>query len=483
MDAAGSNPVNLTNHESSDLGPAWSPDGEYIAFSSNRDGDSDIYVMDTDGGNLINLTNNSASDSGSAWSPNGQQMAFASDRSGNWEIYVLNLSGGSPINVSNHEEAEYNPAWSPDGTAIAFQSSRDSNAIDRIREIYMVDADGENLTRLTAHGHSANYPTWSPDGQWIAYSYGEEGQGEIRVANVDTQEYFTLGEAWSGGTTPAWMGSTTLSAGSVEIPTPDPTDLPQDTDEYETPMIRVPAGTYSIGGDPAQALELCQIFRDQCQIEWFYDEAPIHQVTLEAFFIDQTEVLNVDYARCVSAGVCAPPDQMGSATRTSYYDNPHFNIYPVIYVSWEDAAIYCEWRGARLPTEAEWEVAARGGLEGNPYPWGIEFPLCEAGVLWGASFDDGMSCGGADTQLMASFFPNALGIYDMAGNVLEWTADWYDVYPGGDPGISNEFGEIYRVARGGSWYTYGDALRVSIRFPASPTASFNHYGFRCAASP
>jgi len=484
MDANGDNPTNLTNHESMDIGPAWSPDGEHIVFSSRRDGNSDIYVIDIDGGNLINLTNHWAEDGTPAWSPDGGQIAFASNRNGNWEIYVMDVSGGSPINLTNNEADEFNPAWSPDGQVIAFQSERNSTIVNRIKEIYLMDAEGVNPVRLTRHGHSSDYPTWSPDGQWIAYSYAQEGQREIRVIDFSGNKAYTLGGKWGGGFGTAWLWSMTSEVATIVALTPAPTHLPGDyVDESETAMIRVLSGTYSIGGNPAEALEICKTFRENCEFEWFLDETPIHRVELDEYFIDQFEVTNADYERCVDAGACDPPDLISSATRDFYYGNTEYADYPVIYVSWEDAVNFCEWRGGRLPTEAEWETAARGGLEENPFPWGIEFPICESGTMWGAKFDDDMSCDDADTEAVGSFFPNYLNIYDMSGNVMEWTADWYDLYPGGDPSISNEFGEKYRVARGGSWYTYAYALRVSIRFGGIPTSSFDHYGFRCAASP
>ncbi len=250
-------------------------------------------------------------------------------------------------------------------------------------------------------------------------------------------------------------------------------------DDHGVPMMRIPAGPFIVGGDPTQAVEICRIFRDECSVSWFLDEEPAHLVELGDYLIDQFEVTNARYAECVDAGACDPPDLISSATRDSYYGNPEYDDYPVIYISWEDANTYCSWRGARLPTEAEWETAARGGLEGYAFPWGDEIPACDTTSLFGAHFN---LCDAKDTAQVGSYWPNFLMIYDMSGNVLEWTSDWYDVYPGGDPDISDEFGETYRVARGGSWSTYGDAMRVAIRFPALPTASFNHYGFRCARS-
>jgi formylglycine-generating enzyme required for sulfatase activity len=484
MDADGGRPTNLTQNEAMDMGPAWAPDGEHIAFSSNRTGNSDIYIMEADGANPVNLTNHWAEDSGPAWSPDGKQIAFASNRDGNWEIYTMEVGGGAALNRTQNEADDFNPAWSPDGQFIAFQSARDGNILDRIKEIYLMGSAGENPVRLTQDGHSADYPTWAPDGQWIIYSYGQEGQRELRAISISGDEKYTVGKAWGGGFLTGWWWPSTSETAVIVLPTPAPTKVAGGSNaEPETAMIRVRSGTYSIGGNPAEALEICRIFRDDCQIEWFLDEAPEHEVVLDEYFIDPYEATNADYARCVEAGACAPPDRTSSATRDAYYGNPRYADYPVIYVSWEDADRYCAWRGARLPTEAEWEAAARGGLAGNPFPWGIELPICESGTMWGAKFDDSMACDDTDTEAVGSFFPNFLGIYDMAGNVMEWTADWFDVYPGGDPGISNDFGEMYRVARGGSWYTFADALRVAIRFAAKPGASFNHYGFRCASSP
>jgi len=231
------------------------------------------------------------------------------------------------------------------------------------------------------------------------------------------------------------------------------------TDDFGVPMALVPAGTFEMGSDHGVD-----------------DEKPVHKIRLAAFYIDQYEVMNTRYGACVQAGVCNPPLYAYSATRGNYFDIAFYSGYPVIYVTWSDANTYCNWRGARLPTEAEWEKAARGGLEAQLFPWGNGSPSCLDKKQNGAQFD---ICGN-DTEVTGNFAPNGYEIYDMAGNVQEWTADWYDVYPGGDPGSSDNFGEEVRVVRGGSWQDNSYWLGVARRFDLAPDDSNDHVGFRCA---
>jgi Tol biopolymer transport system component len=147
MDADGSNQIRLTENEAEDYGPTWSPDGEKIAFATNRDGNYEIYVMDADGSDPENLTKNPATDGFFApyWSPDGEKIAFNSDRDGNWEIYVMDADGSNPENLTKSESSDRIPVWSPDGQKIAFKTNRD----DGNWEIYVMDADGNNQTRLT----------------------------------------------------------------------------------------------------------------------------------------------------------------------------------------------------------------------------------------------------------------------------------------------------------------------------------------------
>ena len=199
-------------------------------------------------------------------------------------------------------------------------------------------------------------------------------------------------------------------------------------------------------------------------------------VYLASFWIDKTEVTNAMYAECVQAGKCSPPRSNSSHTRTNYYGNAEFDDYPVIYVSWLDANGYCTWIGGRLPTEAEWEKAARG-TDARHFPWGNYDP-------WGTA--ELLNYHGQDTVEVGSYPAGAspYGVLDMAGNVSEWVADWLSLEYYDHPPVSNPLGPDsgeYRVWRGGSWAnTSTDRVRTYSRTGNFPTDSSGGIGFRCA---
>jgi serine/threonine-protein kinase len=224
-------------------------------------------------------------------------------------------------------------------------------------------------------------------------------------------------------------------------------------------MLYVPAGPFDMGnvaGDP--------------------EEKPMHAVVLDAFWIDQTEVTNAMYIKCGQKGHCAEPRNKVSNRRDSYYGNQQYDDYPVIKVNWEDARAYCAWAGARLPSEAEWEKAARG-TDGRTYPWGEGIDCSKANYL---------GCSG-DTTKVGSY-PQGVSPYgaaDMAGNVWEWVADfyradYYSISPKDNPrGPSS--GEN-RVIRGGAWDGYDSYLVSSNRSSLKAGDSMGVLGFRCARS-
>jgi formylglycine-generating enzyme required for sulfatase activity len=230
------------------------------------------------------------------------------------------------------------------------------------------------------------------------------------------------------------------------------------------------------------------------------DEQPMHTVFLDAFWIDQTEVTNAVYSRCVHAGECRQPSV------TTYFGDPSYSDHPVVFVSWKDAKAYCSWADRRLPTEAEWEKAASWDPWKNEkrlYPWGDAFD-CEKGNFDDETeFDDfvvpgGPECDGHDQTSPVGSYPGGAspyGVLDMGGNAWEWVNDAFietdpfgklqNYYatspasnpPGVDPAITG-----YRVLRGGSWnYNFGLG-RAAYRLWFGLDDSYDGMGFRCARS-
>ncbi len=160
--------VNLSNDNNQSLFPACSPDGRYIALSSDRNGNNDIYVMDADGSHVKQLTQGNGVNQAPAWSPDGRRIAFTSDRDKNHEIYVMEADGSHPINLTRDPSHDADPAWSPDGKRIAFASYRKGH---RGFRMFVMDADGANVHLVSPVDNPIGYvyPAWSPDGKRIVY--------------------------------------------------------------------------------------------------------------------------------------------------------------------------------------------------------------------------------------------------------------------------------------------------------------------------
>jgi formylglycine-generating enzyme required for sulfatase activity len=222
-------------------------------------------------------------------------------------------------------------------------------------------------------------------------------------------------------------------------------------------MVYVPAGDFNMGSSAGTA-----------------DEQPGHSVYLDAYWIDKTEVTNVMYSQCVQSGSCLKPYNQ-SNTHFNYYPDPTYANYPVIDLKWSSAAAYCAWAGRRLPTEAEWEKAARG-TDGRTYPWGNTLPN---GSLLNFNSPAG------DTVRVGNYPDGAspYGALDMAGNVTEWVADWYDAGYYGISPQANPSGPsdgLYKVLRGGSWHTDVYNIRSADRHYLAPDTRDIVVGFRCA---
>jgi formylglycine-generating enzyme required for sulfatase activity len=275
--------------------------------------------------------------------------------------------------------------------------------------------------------------------------------------------------------------------------TPTPTRSPSPKPPTITPssvnwmvMVHVPAGDFSMGNDNSFGLQS----KD-------YDFGPTHNVYLDDFWIDKTEVTNAMYAKCVVNGKCSPPHKTSAYLTTTssignYYGSSTYANYPVVYVSWESANKYCAWAGKRLPTEAEWEKAARG-TNGRLYPWGSDAPTCDRAKSYDCSPFGTVEVG----KLTAGASP--YGALDMVGNVWEWVSDYYsaDYYrysPSSNPtGPSSGNAENQHVVRGGGAFTgsksISDFSAVARSFgnlnePASDPKDLWLFinGFRCASN-
>ena len=282
----------------------------------------------------------------------------------------------------------------------------------------------------------------------------------------------------------------------TDLPT-SPPDTPSPTPTSTATLIPT-APQLGIGSTQVAGADgIVQVFVPEGEFEMggneFDDEKPIHSVYLDAFWIDQMEVTNAMFAAFLNdkgnqseGGAnwldASDDDVLIEQNGGVWQAKSGFADHPVIEVTWYGANAYCEWAGRRLPTEAEWEKAARGGLEGEKYPWGDQAPVCASGAENGAQFVD---CAG-DTVVVGNYSPNGYGLYDMAGNVWEWVADWYDESYYQNSSSDNPEGPEsggYRVLRGGSWNYNVGVLRSAFRVGSTPDDTDLYNGFRCARSP
>ena len=300
-----------------------------------------------------------------------------------------------------------------------------------------------------------------------------------------------------------WIGAmllgTAVSIGFLRQPSQESTAArpdPRPADETDC-LVPIPGGTFRMGNDFSP----------------YSDQRPAHDVSLAAFLMDAHEVTNRQFAEFVAQSDYLTTaeqrgwsytfdDARGQWRRMAGADwrhpgGPHTNISgredrPVVHVSWYDADGYARWAGQRLPTEAEWEWAARAGLRDADFPWGREETVggqYQANYWQGWFPDEDLAVDGFDAVApVMSFPPNGFGLFDVAGNVWEWCADRYDedyyrISPGDNPAGPAQ-GEM-RVQRGGSWLSAencGPGYRVSVRSKRPPDASYQDVGFRCARS-
>jgi sulfatase modifying factor 1 len=306
------------------------------------------------------------------------------------------------------------------------------------------------------------------------------------------------------------VGMSIAQKGSPQTPN-KPKEMPKEIIGKDgAKMVLIPAGEFLMGTDKAEISKLIQLAMDpEADASWFEDETPRHTVYVDAFYMDTYEVTNAQYKKFVQATKHGEPlgykisfnssNEVGMIGPYSPWSDPNFNKdnQPVVCVTWEDAKAYAEWAGKRLPTEAEWEYAARGGLAGKRYVWGDVWPPPKgSGNFADKSFKrafpsrtiiNGYDDSYAFTAPVGSFKPNGYGLYDMEGNVDELCADWYeDNYYASSP-KSNPKGPSsgdFHVSRGGSWYFDVDRIlrTADRRYRNAKVYSYYICGFRCAMS-
>lgn len=228
---------------------------------------------------------------------------------------------------------------------------------------------------------------------------------------------------------------------------------PPSTGEPVEEMVLIPAGPFLMGGG-------------------FDEERPRHRVALDAFWMDRVEVTNEHYAEYLRATGTPEPRYWNKSER--FHNGERFPRHPVVGLSWFEAKAFCEWMEKRLPTEAEWEKAARGGREGLAFPWGDTPDHTRANYE------------GQGTLPVGSFPPNDYGLFDMSGNVWEWVADWFDAgYYGKSPEVNPagpDSGQE-KVLRGGSYVDGIGPNRVAHRHWYPPQSQYKWLGVRCAKTP
>ena len=258
-------------------------------------------------------------------------------------------------------------------------------------------------------------------------------------------------------------------------------------------MVLIPAGDFSMGIDSAQLPELVKMGKDvphmsyNLALSFFGDEIPRHKVHVDSFFIDKYEVTNREYRKFVNA------TGYKSEGYWEKYAGEERDNHPVVNVTWNDAAAYAEWAGKRLPTEEEWEYAARDGTDETFFPWGNSIDSGKANYRYqGESFFAGvwrlLGFRKIGTKPVGRYAPNGFGLYDMIGNVREWTKSDYRLYKGAPAGINLkeltyiEDGKTKykKVFRGGSWETSNPVfLRITCRYGINPERFDYDLGFRC----
>jgi len=311
-----------------------------------------------------------------------------------------------------------------------------------------------------------------PDGDAVTYDvYLEAGNSDpdILVSNDQSSTSFLTGTL-NSNTIYYWKIIAMDSRGAITTSPIWQFTIMDPLQPIDDVMVEIPAGDFQMGCATAD-----------CSTNSFrIDELPLHTVTMSSYSIDKYPVTNYWYAQCVDAGTCQAPHFSSSRTRDLYYDDPQYKNYPVINISWNDANDFCAWAGKRLPSEAEWQKAARGSSDTRQYPWGNDTPTCTL-----TNFYDGTDYCVGDTTSVDNYplGVSPYGVWDMSGNVKEWVNDWYDanyysISPASNP-PGAQSGE-YKVILSDGWNANAPWISLTNRHRYSATDWNSNRGFRCA---
>lgn len=475
---------------------AVSPDGYWLAACT-----PDTFQVWRDGKLQFEDTLPEGAPNYLAYSPDGVTLAAASSQG----IYRWRVADGRALPTVGNESGEY-LLFSPNSRYILCVCGGNLEVYDTVDSSLVKVYGLGRYDRIPAVAYSTRDGFIAAsllDGRVRSWATGAYPQGHEGVSAAPTA-VAAAGDS-QPTTTPALLPTDTARPQPSPTPLPPlPTNTPLPTHTplpTNTPMptftpvlvnepialaineidsaeiVFVPEGPFTMGTDP-----------DTDKYYWGA-EAPQHRVNLDAFWIYRTEVTNGMYQACVADKACPKPDYAQGVTTDEYYGNPDYDNYPVIYVTYTHALAYCVWAGGKLPTEAQWEKAARGD-DGRLFPWGNEVPtddkvnLCDANCAGSTERVPSIHDGYPGPAPVGSYPQGAspYGAYDMAGNVWEWVFDWFNpLYYNSSP-VDNPRGPASgttRTFRGGGWNNEISGVRTVVRSSMSPNKSLNGLGFRC----